>query len=86
MFICNRFHDKGANNNRPGKLTTFMGEGYPSLMPACVALLEANGSRLGLLKSNLSYPCSLSALAWGDPFRIYGTYPVKSSRQPTVKI
>jgi len=40
--------------------------------------------------ANFSYPLSFSALAGGDPFRIYGKalqiLKLESTRQPTVKI
>ena len=42
MPICNRFHERLANN---GKITTF--RRYRSLMPSCAGFLEPRKSRLG---------------------------------------
>jgi len=46
MPICNRFHERLANNS---KITTFMG--VPLLMPLCAVFLEPRKSRLGPSKS-----------------------------------
>jgi len=49
MLICNRFHERLANN---GKITTF--NGYCSLMLSCAGFLERRKSRLGPSKSMFS--------------------------------
>jgi len=49
MPICNRFHDRLANN---GKITTFRGQRF--LMPSCAGFLEPRRSRLGPLKSTFN--------------------------------
>jgi len=58
MMICNRFHERLANN---GKLATFTG--YCSLMPSCAGFLKPRKSRRRPLKSTLNvenFICSFS--------------------------
>ena len=64
MPICNRFHERLANN---GKVTTFAGVPlFRSLMPSCAGFLEPRKSRLGPSQSTLvlkiSYAACLSQL------------------------
>jgi len=48
--ICNRSHERLANN---GKITTLQSP-YRSLMPSSTGFLEPKKSRLGLLKSTFN--------------------------------
>jgi len=48
MLICNRFHERLANI---GKIATFTGVAYSSLMLLCAGFLEPRKSRLGPSKS-----------------------------------
>jgi len=56
MHICNRFHERLANN---GKIMTL--RGYRSLMPSCAGFLEPIESRLEPLKSTFNAENSISA-------------------------
>jgi len=47
MVICNRFHERLANN---GKIVTFTGV-LLYMMPSCAGFLEPKKSRLGASKS-----------------------------------
>jgi len=60
--ICKRFQATQANSNK----ITILG-GYPSLTPACAALLEPKESKLAAIKSTLNAENFMCRWFWSKP-------------------